>query len=289
MIQEELKIELDYSKLGQEKTDYEPTLQVYVPHICPEMDKYRTVRPTILIIPGGAYRFTSEREAEPIALYYNSKGFNCFVLRYSCKPARFPVQLAEAAKALGIIREHAAEWEVDTDNIFALGFSAGGHLAASLGVYWNTPFITEISGVSNEYLKLKGLILSYPVISNDTDVIRHGSFESFENLLGDNLNDKEAELKVDIEHNITKDMPPCFIWHTFADMSVPLETTLKLASALREKNIPFEMHIYEKGRHGMSLGTEVMCLTPNERLQTWADMSVEWMKEEHVGNEEPQK
>ena len=287
MTHEILDIELDYAKLNCEKTDYQPTLHVYVPTLSEELTKYMSKRPTMLICPGGAYRYTSDREAEPIALFYLAKGYNCFILRYSCDPARFPVQLAEAAKALVMIKDNAEKWHVDTEKIFVCGFSAGGHLAASLGVFWDKPFLADIVGVESNKLKFAALVLSYPVISSDyvsdnVNKTTSGNIRSFMNLLGvgEKFEDADALKYQCLENHVSENTPPCFIWHTFEDAAVPVETTLKFGIELRKHNVPMEMHIYEHGRHGQANGRKSTCLT-DQRLADWMEISYSWLEEEH--------
>jgi len=280
MIQKTLDVEIDYSKLPCSKGEYQPKLCAYIPNETEELSKYMPKRPTMLIIPGGAYRMTSDRECEPIALFYLSKGYNCFVLRYSCAPAHFPVQLAEAAKALLMIKENSEEWRVDTEKIFVCGFSAGGHLAASLGVFWDKPFLSDILGVEKDMLKFNSLVLAYPVISNKVERKLSGSVGSFKNLLGEDKVDSPEAAMQNLEDQVSENTPPCFIWHTYEDASVPVETSLMFGIALRKHNVPMEMHIYEHGRHGQSTGTRVTC-PADQRLSEWMEISYKWLEEEH--------
>lgn len=287
MIQKIINIELDYSKLGCEKTDYQPTLHAYIPNETEELQNYMPKKPTMLIIPGGAYRYTSDREAEPIALFYMSKGYNCFVLRYSCAPAHFPVQIAEAAKALLIIKENAEEWRVDTDKLFVCGFSAGGHLAASLGVFWDKPFLADILNTTKDKLKFSALVLGYPVIycpeEEDATELRpfKGTYNSYINLLGEDKSKNSSEVMMQcLNLQVTENTPPCFIWSTNEDATVPVESSILFAMALRKNNVPMELHVYEHGRHGQSTGTKVCC-NSNQRLAAWMETSYKWLEEEH--------
>ena len=286
MILKTLDINLDYKKLGCEKIDYQPKLHCYIPNETEELEKYMPTRPTMLIIPGGGYGYTSDRETEPIALFYLSKGYNCFVLKYTCAPAHFPVQLAEAATALLMIKENAAEWRVDTNKINVIGFSAGGHLAASLGVFWDKPFLADILGTTNEMLKFNALILAYPVITykpvaeiNDEKRKCLGTVRTFVNLLGEDRFETEADYHC-LDTQVSANTPPCFIWSTFEDATVPVECSLLFALALRKHNVPTELHIYEHGRHGQSTGT-IVCCNSNQRLKEWMEASFAWLEEEH--------
>ena len=138
-------------------------------------------RPAIVICPGGAYAMTSDREAEAVALRFMSMGYHAVVLRYSVAPARYPAALRQLAKTVALLRENSEKWHIETDKIIVSGFSAGGHLAASLGVFWNTPELKEITGFDNEMIRPDGMILNYPVITSG----EFGHQESFHNLLGE--------------------------------------------------------------------------------------------------------
>ena len=119
-------------------------------------------RPVVVICPGGGYEMTSDREAEPIAMQYLARGYHAVILRYSVAPARYPLALMQLAKTVAYLREHAGEFHIDTDKIILQGFSAGGHLAASLGVFWREKFISEALHTDAEMVKPNGMILSYP-------------------------------------------------------------------------------------------------------------------------------
>lgn len=235
------------------KSEYIATLQAYIPDNSSEVDANR-VRPAILILPGGGYHFTSDRENEPIALKFVSEGICAFVLKYSCAPARFPQALCEALTSIKFIRESAEKFFIDTQNIAVCGFSAGGHLAASVGVFWNKPFVGEHIGEYGKNMKPNKLILSYPVIQNTIN----GHQGSFDNLLGDdNKSDKMINL-TSLEKQVSSDTPPAFIWHTYEDQVVPVQNALSFASELVAQNIPVELHVYRRGGHGLSLGNHIV-------------------------------
>lgn len=230
-------------------------------------------RPTVLILPGGGYEITSHREAEPIATQFNAMGFNAFVLYYSCAPYVFPQSLKDATRAMCVIRDNANEWNVDTDRIFVIGFSAGGHLAASLGTMWHMPFLNEIEGMEYGKNKPNAMILSYPVIVYN----EFAHFGSFENLLGEG-NDKKPE-DLSLENLVSDKTPPAFIWHTYEDNCVPLENSLAMGNSMRKHNIPFEMHIFTKGEHGLSLANKEVCDAENcdPHVEHWVKLCEEWL------------
>jgi acetyl esterase/lipase len=237
-------------------------------------------RPMVLICPGGAYEFTSDREAEPIAMKFLAEGLHACILRYTVAPARFPTALAQAAKAVALIRENAAGWRVDPEKITVMGFSAGGHLAASLGVFWDSGFLVYETGLAPNRMKPDKLILCYPVITSG----EHCHAGSFEALLGEDAQKPESRAFVSLETRVTPKTPPAFIWHTWADDAVPVENSLLFMEAMRKNGVPFEAHIYPNGEHGLSLGTALTesASEPGGRLAPpevtgWIDMAARWV------------
>ena len=235
------------------------------------------MRPLILICPGGAYRFTADREAEMVALQFNSMGYHAAVLRYSCAPSVFPAALTEVARSVQMIHEKAEAWHVDTENIFVMGFSAGGHLAASYGVFWNRDFLSEAVGCSREILKVKGLILCYPVITSRED---YGHLESIHNLLGSDYEEKKAEMA--LETQVDVHVPQAFLWHTFEDQSVPFQNSLLFVEAMGKAGVPAEYHLYPKGSHGLSLANETLMRADGtgvqKECQSWMPLLNIWLK-----------
>ena len=151
-------------------------------------------RPLVLVCPGGGYEFTSDREAEIVALQFNAMGYHTAVLRYSCTPAVFPTAVLELSKAVAYFREHAGEYCIDPERIAVLGFSAGGHLAASLSVFWNTEWFAKIrkeNGVdlTAQQIRPDGLILAYPVITSG----EHAHRDSFDKLLGEKRSSRNTD------------------------------------------------------------------------------------------------
>lgn len=235
-------------------------------------------RGAVLICPGGGYGYTSEREAEPIALQFNAAGFHAFVLYYSVAPRKHPQPLLDVSRAMCLIREKADVWNIEPDKLAVCGFSAGGHLAASLGVHWDKPYLKNADGIIPGMNRPNACILCYPVITSG-EFAHRGSFN---NLLGETAS-PEMLFEMSLEHHITDKMPPAFIWHTFEDTSVPVENSLFFAEGMRKNNIPFELHIFPKGHHGLSLATpETETESGNSvdsHVALWIKLCVEWLNE----------
>jgi len=205
-------------------------------------------RPAVLILPGGGYGHISPRESEPVALRFAAKGWVPFVLEYSCAPLSFPVQLREAAMAMGYIREQAANFEIDPHMVAALGFSAGGHLCGTLGTMWDCQELSDLG--SPETFRPDALGLSYPV------AVSWGRTHAgtFANISG---GDPQLAERLSLDKLIRGDMPPVFLWHTRNDGSVPCRNSLVLAQALEEAGVDFSLHVYRRGPHGVATADEM--------------------------------
>lgn len=238
-------------------------------------------RPLVLLCPGGGYGYTSDREAEPIALQFLAMGYHAAVLRYSCAPARYPTALLELAQSVLLIRERAGQWHVDTDKLVIQGCSAGGHLAACYAMFWDRQWLRERAGVADpdrELLRPNGLLLCYPVITSG-EFAHRGSYE---NLLGD-LPDRARLLEdLSLEGQVSGAVPPTFVWHTYEDQAVPVENSLLLVSALRRAGIPTEFHMYPKGGHGLALATALTQTSDGRCVQPqcagWIDLAHTWLE-----------
>lgn len=257
-------------EVGDEKN--KATLTTYMLDTINEVNE-NIKRPVVIICPGGGYERTSNREAEPIAMQMNAMGYHACVLRYTCKTAVFPVALYQLARSVALVRENAAKWHVDTDKVFVMGFSAGGHLACSLGCFWNNKEIMKGLDIDNQMYRPDAMILSYPVISSG-EFAHEGSFK---NLLGDAYGDESLMRQVSLEYQVSKDTPKAFIWHTYEDNAVPVENSLLFAMALKKEKIPFALHIYEHGHHGLSLGNEEVG-TVEEEIQGWTKNLKKWVE-----------
>lgn len=238
-------------------------------------DKVRGfTRKAILVIPGGGYAgIAADREGEPIAQAFMPYGYSAFVLHYSIKEKPFPQQLIEASMAIKHIRDNSEEYGIDPKQVFVVGFSAGGHLAASLGTMWKRPEIYDAVDMPHGYNKPNGMMLIYPVISPGFHL------PSFENLLmGKVTDEKLAECSID--NNIDENSSPAFIMHSSNDQIVNVRNSLCLANALADKGIKFEMHIYPDAPHGIALANEIT-KCGNEKwvddsIAKWVQSAVEW-------------
>ena len=262
------KIDL-YQYFGVKKQDKaEGFINVYLP----EAPDYPTrLRPAMLVIAGGGYGFVSPREKECVALAYVTKGFVAFTLEYSVAPVRFPAQLVEGAMAMAFIRKNADKFRIKPDKIAAIGFSAGGHLAGMLGTLYDHAEVKTALKEKAAIVRPDAVILSYPVITSGEKAHRG----SFNNLCGaDNLS---LQKELSLETCVTANSSPAFIWATANDNGVPSENSLFMALAYKAAGVPFELHIFESGVHGLSLATEETG-SVNEPVQKWLELSVTWLK-----------
>lgn len=247
-------------------------------------------RPFVLVIPGGAYSHIGLREREPVALKMNSLGFHAATLTYSIAPMKFPDALIDLANAVALIRENAEKWHIDSSKIVVCGFSAGGHLAASLGCFWNSEFLKDYIPHASEKIRPNALLLSYPVITSDEN---YSHEESIMNVIGSiSSSDAEKICKslgrknmcevVSIEKNINADFPPTFIWHTVQDEAVSAKNTLLLADALFKAKIDCEYHLFNRGKHALSLATTEIANEDGsgteKECSVWPELFLNWFE-----------
>ena len=248
-------------------------------------------RDAILVIPGGGYGCVcTDREGEPIALSFFAKGLNAFVLNYRVvgnteagkagKTVTYPAQLIDAGRAMLYIREHADELSVNPERVFAVGFSAGGHLCGSLATMFEYPEITEYFGERAVGIRPTAAVLAYPVVA----AFEKAHFGSFVNLLGKPYSEitDEEKRKFSIDSAANEKSSPMFIWHTVEDNLVPVENSLRLGMALQNLGVPYMMELYPYGPHGLALSNEITeCGNPayvQPMAECWIERACEWFK-----------
>lgn len=239
----------------------------------------RFTRKAILVIPGGGYGcICSDREGEPIAMAFMPYGYNAFVLNYSVARTRaFPGQLIEASLAMKHIRDNAEEYGIDPEKVFVTGFSAGGHLCASLGTMWHKKEIYGAIDMPYGYNRPSGIMPIYPVISG-IDAGRH--FGSFKNLLCTDEPTEEQLRETSIELNVDERAVPAFIMHTSNDQLVHVNNSLLLASAYAAAGKTFELHVYPDAPHGVALGNAITAQGnekwDNPEIAKWVAQAAAW-------------
>ncbi|HEO69863.1 MAG TPA: alpha/beta hydrolase [Candidatus Hydrogenedentes bacterium] len=236
------------------------------PYLTPFLVEGKTVRGAVVVCPGGGYGGRAEHEGAPIAEALNKADIHAFVLQYRVAPHRHPAPLLDAARAVRTVRSRAAEWRVNPDHVAILGFSAGGHLTASLGVHYDDATQLSPDAVDAVSARPDALVLCYPVITSG----EYGHQGSFRNLLGPDASDAMLEY-MSIERHVNEKTPPTFLWHTANDGGVPVKNSLLFAEALSKHRVPFELHVYPEGRHGLGLAAE------DEHVATWMPLCCQWL------------
>jgi acetyl esterase/lipase len=273
---ETMYVDVDYAAAGIDAPAERSQITVYVPEVLKECG-CGCPRPVVVICPGGGYKYVSPREGEPVAMQYLAANMAVVELRYAVSPARFPAALFELAWTVRWIRENARSLDIDPGRVIVNGFSAGGHLAASLAVYWNRDFLSRGLACEASLLRPDGVILCYPVISGDREIRHEGSLE---NLYGPGFG-PEAEQAFSLEQHTGPHCHPTFMWHTAPDDAVPAANSLCFAQALLRHSIPVELHLYPSGGHGLSLGTVAVGVeeTPAAAsLRQWPSLAIAWVK-----------
>lgn len=236
-------------------------------HEAYEQMHYHLVRPAIVICPGGAYAFLCNREADPPALHFFGKGYNVFILRYSVGAEAGEYRpIRQLAEAVSTVRKNSEKWHIHPDRIAVMGFSAGGHLAASLGVLWHRSDITL-----QDDCKPNAMVLCYPVLS----LGEYAHEESARNVSGGNT---EMRQQLSLELHVSSKTAPAFIWHAINDPGVPIESTMLMASALKRNNVPFECHMFETGEHGKSICNQESD-SPAPHCAPWVSLCATWLGE----------
>ncbi|MCD4963923.1 alpha/beta hydrolase [Enterococcus casseliflavus] len=248
-------------------------------------------RGLVMVIPGGGYRFTSDREAESIALWFNSIGLNSAVLRYRTDPdIQNIVQhaLLEAAEAIRFIRQHVQAWSLDAQCIGICGFSAGGHIALQLATKNRALAESQLIAGAADDFQVDFAICGYPLVYYTQTLIDNQSRFEEKSLttlnrryFGSEVPSEEAIAAADPIRYLSEATPPLFLWHTAADVVVNVQQTLDLASAAHKHNVPIEVHIFEKGIHGLALANEVTALHQDDiepAVAEWTTLCANWLQ-----------
>lgn len=252
--------------LGAGEND-KPTLTPYL--AAPE----RASGAAMVICPGGGYGGLAAHEGQDYALWLNGRGVSAFVLKYrlGSHGYRHPAMLQDAARAVRTVRAKAADWGIDPQRIGIMGSSAGGHLASTLLTHFDAGKADATDPIDRVSSRPDLGILCYAVITM-------GPFThqgSKNNLLGTNPPPELVE-SLSNERQVTAKTPPCFIWHTWEDKGVPIENSLNFAMALQQAGVPFDLHIYQRGRHGIGLNDK----PPFAHAHPWAADCAFWLQEQ---------
>ena len=245
--------------------DHVPVITTYLP------ERGEEPMPAVVIFAGGAYKVVSQYEAAPVAMRYAERGIAAFTVSYSCWPASFPQSLCEALWAIRHVRQNAEKYGVDPENITAMGFSAGGHLVASVGTLWEHPMLDEYLGAERRDCRPDKLVLCYPVISN----VQGHHEDSFRFLLGGRVQDTELRELTCLENHVSETTPPVFLWHGFSDSAVPVEGSVRFLAALVEHRIYTEAHIYPFADHGGGLNLHAY-------HRDWSDKAETFMRDKRL-------
>jgi acetyl esterase/lipase len=240
----------------------------------PSLTIYRAARGAtgtgVVVAPGGGYgALAMDHEGRQVAAYFNAMGVSAFVLKYRLGPRyRHPIELGDAQRAMRLVRSRAQEYGVSPDRIGLMGFSAGGHLAATAGTRFDSGAASATDAIERAGSRPDFLILGYPVVTFESTVTHAGSVR---NLLGENPDPKLIEL-LSNELHVTAQTPPTFLFHTNADTGVVPENSVRFYLALRKAKVPAEMHIFENGPHGVGLALG------DAALSAWPTLLTNWLR-----------
>lgn len=246
--------------VGNDDAD-QPTITPYLP------SADRAVGTGVIVCPGGGYgHLAMDHEGVQIARWLNSMGVAAFVLKYRLGPRYHPAPLDDAQRALRYVRLHAGEFRIDGSRLGIWGFSAGGHLASTAATHFDRGSPSATEAIDRMSSRPDFAILAYPVITLTGEHAHKGSRR---NLLGENADAQLVEL-LSNQKQVTPETPPTFLFHTNEDRGVPPENSVMFYMALREAGVPTEMHIYQRGRHGVGLApTDLVLSSWPRRLAEW--------------------
>ena len=248
----------------------------------PELTAYRPEKPNgtaVVVCPGGGYGgLAMDHEGKQVGEFFAKIGVTAFVLKYRTANKDRPGPLGEAPlldaqRAIRLVRAKAKEYDIDPKRVGIMGFSAGGHLASTAATHFNTGGLKNDDDVEKESCRPDFAVLAYPVITLEAGVTHNGTRT---NLLGDKPDAKLVELYSN-EKQVTKETPPTFLFHTSADTAVVPENAVRFYLACKKAGVPVEMHIYEKGKHGVGLGRDPKWTGGEKSVATWPDRLTDWM------------
>ena len=244
-----------------------PTLTPYWP--APE----QASGAAFIVCPGGGYRSLAPHEGEPFAKWLNSQGIAAFVLKYRLTTDGYhvPAALLDAARAMRLVRSHAAVWGIDAKRIGMIGSSAGGHLTATLITQFDAGKADDADPIERASSRPDVAVLCYGFILFDVP-----DAEREERFLGSNGTPEQKKL-LSPRLNVRTDTPTTFIWQTVEDEKVPVNNAFAFAEALREKGVPFDLHLYQKGKHGLGIGTKD---GDPAKMHPWTKDCAFWLKEQ---------
>ena len=263
-------------------SDNRSTLTTYIHDRSAQAEFQIKRRPGIIIMPGGAFSFLADWEAEPVALTFLKEGYNTFLLRYSVGDAcTYPEILEEVSRAIWTVRSRAEEWGTDPDAVVLMGFSAGACLCAMSATQWNTPGLAQRLGVPEEGIKPNGAVICYGAWDN-TNTIQHDP--RYYNPEAARIA-KDCTPELDFINYAGPQMPPLFIWHNRYDKFVPAVNPVMIAARMLELDLPFELHLFQGGSHGMSVCNCLNCYqgeyqkeaAENPNVGMWVPMCVNWI------------
>ncbi len=236
------------------------------PQLTPYLVETQSAAPVIVVCPGGGYGGRAPHEGEPVAQWLNTLGISAVVLSYRVAPHRHPAPLQDAQRAIRTVREQARIWNIDPRKVGILGFSAGGHLAATAATHYDTGKRGAADPVERHSCRPDAVVLCYAVIS--FGVHRHQG--SMNNLLGDTV-DEEVRRLLSNETQVNAQTPPTFLWHTADDAAVPVANSLLFATALGNHGVPFALHVFPHGRHGLGLAQD------DPQVGVWTTLCGSWL------------
>lgn len=236
------------------------------PRLVPYLVEGGSRRAAVVVCPGGGYAKRAAHEGEPVARWLNGLGISAFVLHYRVAPYRHPSPLQDAQRALRLVRHRADEWQIDPNRVGILGFSAGGHLAATASTLFDDGNPDSPDPIERQSCRPTAAVLCYPVIS----FLQFTHLGSMRNLLGDNPT-VPLRRALSAEQNVTTQTPPTFLWHTADDAGVSVVNSLLYAQALGQQGIPFALHVFPYGRHGLGLAQD------DRQVGAWTALCATWL------------